>query len=558
VAALLLSPSNALSADHEPRPVSTGDWVGQLRIEADTHYVRIRFAADTVTGMRANVDLPLSNRWNVRMAVRIGDGGTLAAQLPLDGDTARIDAAVTSDSITGGVLLRGARGSLRLLHRIAYDSALVRPLAGNYAIADDRVISMGPMDEAGGWLSFFDSKTRRGGILYALNDSVFYTGPTFSIDYPVAIRATIQRSAGGAVRALRWEEVGERARDARRLDDVRQEDVSFDNAGVHLVGNVTSPKSPGRHPAVILIHGCCGTIPTRDFGYWSSYLAHHGIAVLAFDKRGGGQSTGNANTSSYEDFADDVLAGLAMLQRRSDIDSAKIGLYGMSNGGYIAPLAVARSGGRVAFVAVRAGSARAIGGNIDYEVGNDLRSEGFGESDVERGVAIRRRVTQFVIDHPVLTSASWDSLESEVAAVQNERWFGWSRTAWVPRVSPTDSGGKAYLDALRSAWKYDPVPYWAQLQIPIYIMLGALDRSVPSEETAKVLRSTFERSGNRDATVRVYPNANHGLLLAHNGYEREIKSLSYYVPDFQGSLVRWIREHTSGNPAKRRMGETAP
>ena len=43
---------------------------------------------------------------------------------------------------------------------------------------------MGPMDEAGGWLAFFDSKTRRGGILYGLSDTVFFTGPTFGIDSP--------------------------------------------------------------------------------------------------------------------------------------------------------------------------------------------------------------------------------------------------------------------------------------------------------------------------------------------------------------------------------------
>ena len=80
---------------------------------------------------------------------------------------------------------------------MAYDSALVRRLAGNYRIARDRVISMGPMDEAGGWLAFFDSKTRRGGILRALSDTAFVAGATFGIEYPFAILADVAAGFAG-------------------------------------------------------------------------------------------------------------------------------------------------------------------------------------------------------------------------------------------------------------------------------------------------------------------------------------------------------------------------
>jgi dipeptidyl aminopeptidase/acylaminoacyl peptidase len=86
-----------------------------------------------------------------------------------------------------------------------------------------------------------------------------------------------------------------------------------------------------------------------------------------------------------------VLAGLTYLQSRSDIAADRIGFYGTSNGGYIAPLAAARSRGRVAFITVRSGSARRVGDNIAYEMGNDLRSQGFTEAQVTRGVAIRQR-----------------------------------------------------------------------------------------------------------------------------------------------------------------------
>jgi len=523
--------------------ILSGDWVGELRVRDRSEFVQMRFTRDSVS-VRGSLDLPVSNRWGVRTFVQLsGDGLRLA--FPYGRDTAFVTARITHDSIVGDATLGGARmptGQLVLIHRQPYDSAKVRPLAGNYRLAPDRIVSMGPMDEANGWLSFFDSRTRRGGLLYALNDSVYFSGPSFGVAYPIDIRATVKRSPDGRIASLAWSEHRASAIRASRLDDVVQEDVAFTNGDVRLVGNVTAPRAPGRYPAVVLVHGCCGIKPTRDFGYWSSYLAHNGIVVLAFDKRGGGESTGDANTASYEDFADDVLAGVDVLRHRRDVDPGRIGLYGMSNGGYVGPLAASRSDGKVAFIAVRSGSARPVGGNIDYEVGNDLRSEGFDDQAVRRAVAIRARVTDFVIEHRTLTTAAWDSLKAEVVAVQREPWYPWSRTLWVPHVSPADSGGRAYIDALRAAWQYDPMPYWRSLTIPIYIMLGGLDRSVPTAETARALRAAFAENGNTRATVRVFPQGNHGLLVARNGYEREIHSLAYYVPGFQDSLVRWIQQ----------------
>jgi pimeloyl-ACP methyl ester carboxylesterase len=521
--------------------ISNGDWVGELRLRDSSTFIHVRFD-ETASPARGVADLPMKNHWNVRLGdLRIA-GSAVSFTMPLSSDTARFDGFVSDDVINGDLRSVAGVGRLHLIRRMAYDSALVRPLAGNYRISPGRVISMGPMDEADGWLSFFDSKTRRGGILYAMSDSVLFTGPSFGVDYPIAIRATIRRSAEGEINGLGWEEIGRRPLEARRLADYRQEDVAFNNGNVRLAGNLTLPRKPGTHPAVILIHGAGGTIPTRDFGYWSTYFAGHGIAVLAFDKRGGGASTGDANTGTYEDLADDVLAGLTMLQKRGDIDPRCIGLYGMSNGGYIAPLAAERSNGRVAFIAVRSGSAQQVGSNISFEVGNDLRSEGFTDSDVEKAVEIRRSVTDFVISHPKISTESWDSLKKEVAAVSSERWFPWSRVLWVPRVNPADGLAIAFLDKLRLEWEYDPIPHWKKVRAPVYVMLGELDRSVPSAKSARMLRGVLPNTGAK-ATVRVFKSGNHGLLVAQTGYDRETKSLGYYVPGFQDGLVAWIGQH---------------
>jgi dienelactone hydrolase len=519
-----------------PRPLTAGDWVGQIRVGDSSRFVRLRFESDT----SGRADLPVEGRWGIGLTTFRRTADTLSFVVPVPDDTLRFATTVDDAFLTGRVQSRLGSGIFRSIHRMPYDSALIRPLAGTYRIARDREIAMGPLDEAGGWLSFFDTRTRRAGVLYALDDSTLFTGPSFGVDFPIAIRATIARASSGGVTGLRWQESGAGAVFARRARDIRQDDVVFHNGSVRLVGNVTAPTSPGRHPAVVLIHGCCGMLPTRDFGYWSSYLAHHGLVVLAYDRRGGGASSGDAN-SPFTEIADDVVVGVRLLQQRSDVDPKRVGVFGMSNGGYVAPLAVTRSGGRIAFVAVRSGSARRVGGNIDYEVEGDLRSAGFSDTDVARGVALRRRVTDFVVDHPKLTKPAWDSLQREVAAVQNERWYSLARVMWVPRISVADSGAMAYVDNLRTDWGYDPLPYWSHVRVPVYVMLGGLDRSVPTAESAQLLRDALARAGNTRAIVRVFPSGNHGLLEARTGFDAESRLLDRYVAGFQDGLVRWIR-----------------
>ena len=270
--------------------IYSGDWVGELRLAKSATFIQVKFNRDA-SPPTAQANLPLENRWSVPLGDLRVIGPVVTFSMPLQSDTAQFHGALNADVIDGELRLRSGVGRLHLIRRMAYDSTLVRPLAGNYRISPKRVISMGPMDEASGWLSFFDSQTRRGGILYAMSDSVFFTGPSYGVDYPVAIRATVRRNRVGKISGIRWDELGRSSREARRLDDYRQEDVVFSNGSVRLAGNLTIPTTTGPHPAVILIHGAGGTIPTRDFGYWSTYFAGHGIAVLAFDKRGGGAST---------------------------------------------------------------------------------------------------------------------------------------------------------------------------------------------------------------------------------------------------------------------------
>ncbi|MGH9413232.1 MAG: alpha/beta hydrolase family protein, partial [Terriglobales bacterium] len=108
--------------------------------------------------------------------------------------------------------------------------------------------------------------------------------------------------------------------------------------GVQLAGTLTVPNGKGPFAAAILIPGSGATNRNETlFGhniFWvlADALSRHGLAVLRMDKRGIGQSGGDANAATLADYAHDVAADLAFLEKRGDIDAHRIGLIGHSEG----------------------------------------------------------------------------------------------------------------------------------------------------------------------------------------------------------------------------------
>jgi alpha/beta superfamily hydrolase len=125
--------------------------------------------------------------------------------------------------------------------------------------------------------------------------------------------------------------------------------VIFHNGAVRLAGSVCTPSGGARHPAVVLLHGSGPESRWGTMRFIADQLARRGVATLIYDKRGSGDSGGDWRTASYEDLADDAIAALRLLQTDKNIDTRSIGIWGHSQGGYLAPLIASRTKG-VAFI----------------------------------------------------------------------------------------------------------------------------------------------------------------------------------------------------------------
>ena len=259
--------------------------------------------------------------------------------------------------------------------------------------------------------------------------------------------------------------------------------------GFDLAGTLTKPKgAAGRVPAVVTITGSGSSdrdeaIPFvrgyRPFREVAEALAARGIATLRLDDRGYGESGGNAMRATSEDFAHDVEAAVKFLRARPDIDGARVALVGHSEGGLIAPMVATRDP-KLRAIVLLAGPAYDGARVIAFQQRQAL----------ERGGAKGAKLDSL---------AAAAAAETDSASAKNP-WLGWFR-------------------------QHDPLTVARALRAtPVLVLQGGTDRQVTPEQ-AEILGKAFRDAGNRDVTVRVFPETNHLFLADPNGWGDGYSSL---------------------------------
>jgi pimeloyl-ACP methyl ester carboxylesterase len=301
----------------------------------------------------------------------------------------------------------------------------------------------------------------------------------------------------------------------------RQEEVTFQNGDVTLAGTLTLPSGNDPHPAVVFIHGS-GPDSRENYRFYADLFAREGIATLIYDKRGVGASTGDWRRVHFKDLAEDALAGERMLKSRREINPNKIGLWGGSNGGWVAPLAASLSDD-VAFVITVAGAAVPPTELVKWRSVNYIRSAGHSD-EVVRQVSTLMDL-QFELVRKEGWEKGWEKYEVELQKIRNEPWFGRLAALRNPH------NGSWFLPYTASI-DFDPVPVYEGLNVPVLAILGEADPLVPARETAAILERV-KRDQNRDITVAILAGADHNMNRP-NG-ERP-------VPEYAETMINWIRQ----------------
>lgn len=318
--------------------------------------------------------------------------------------------------------------------------------------------------------------------------------------------------------------IGGLSRTATRVP-LRFEEVSWTSDGARISGTLVLPdEAAGPYALVIAQPGSSWQTRYNEHGMFTALtFAAHGLAGLAYDKRGFGASEGE-QLVSFEQTASDLAAGVRALQTRFDVDPRRIVLWGLSQGGWIVPLAATMVDVAGVVLVGAAGTTPARQEILRAQA--VLRARGFPQEEID---AIRR--FQELSFHYGNTGLGWDEYQAARTAAEGKEWLRW---VWAP----TQPGPDWFMWG-RLNGAYNPLPALLQLRVPVLAQWGEYDLNVDPEVNRAIFELALDAADNPDHTLVVVPDADHELELATS--PRHALEDAPFAEGVWNRMVEWVR-----------------
>lgn len=308
----------------------------------------------------------------------------------------------------------------------------------------------------------------------------------------------------------------------------KSEEVNYQNnkIGITISGSLTLPTSAKPSATVILVPGYGPndrdyTLFThKRFKVLAEYLTNHGLAVLRFDKRGVGKSTGDYGAATSRDFADDVMAGIEYLKTRKDIDASKIGLIGHSEGGMISCMVAAESDD-VAFVVMMAGVVQADVKDLVVQTAKQMKADGASDELIAQDGKMRTQLLTIVKQESDVELA-----KIKIQQLMQDYWISLPESLKQESEKIPFAITSAKIDGMtqvfNSPWyRYflhcKPVEVLKQITVPVLALYGDRDWIASSQSSVAIVSETLKAAGNNDVTALELPNLNHSLQTCQTG-----------------------------------------
>ena len=325
------------------------------------------------------------------------------------------------------------------------------------------------------------------------------------------------------------------------------EDVIFKNtkANISLSGTLTLPKKEGAFPVVVLISGSGPQNRNeemaghRPFLVLSDYLTRNGIAVLRYDDRGVGESTGDFKSATTKDFATDTESAVAYLKTRKDIDKNHIGLIGHSEGGVIAPM-VASNDKIIDFIVLLAGPG--LSGNELLLSQTQAVSKAKGATEAQLKASFSNNDSLY---NMAINSKSIDSLKANIAKFVNNMLDKSEASSKL-----TETQRNTYVNRLvgevANPWviwflRHNPQPVLQNVECPVLAVNGEKDVQVLANVNLNGIESALKKGGNEAVTIIKYPSLNHLFQESKTGLPNEYETIEQtFSPKVLEDVTQWV------------------
>ncbi|MBZ5616827.1 MAG: alpha/beta hydrolase [Acidobacteriia bacterium] len=293
-------------------------------------------------------------------------------------------------------------------------------------------------------------------------------------------------------------------------------ETTFIGDGVKLVGRLVLPKSGGQTPILVLIHGSEDD-SARDWYPLQRLLPAEGVGAFVYDKRGTGGS-GGKYSQDFSLLANDAVAAMREARRLAGARAGRLGYFGTSQGGWVAPMAATRA--PVDFVIVGFGLAFSVIDEDQQEVALEMRLKGHSPEEIATAQEVAA-AAEAVFESGF--TKGFERFDAVRAKYRNEPWYKDVHGNYTHFILPYNSEaelrekGKALNFAeMGTPFRYDPMPTLRAVKAPQLWILGEDDLEAPCAPTASRIKALGAQG--RPVTLAIFPHAEHGI------YEFETKA----------------------------------
>jgi pimeloyl-ACP methyl ester carboxylesterase len=325
---------------------------------------------------------------------------------------------------------------------------------------------------------------------------------------------------------------------SRQSQPSRIEEIVFHSGVFKVVGDLRLPEGSGPHPVVIFIHGDGPNSRTAGGTYppIMERMERVGYATFAWDKPGTGESTGQIDPSYVIDQrVQIVLDAIEVLKTRSDIDPKRIGLWGISQAGYVMPHVLTMSEDIAFMIAVSCPGMAGVDQGA-YLVSAQAVCAGIPKQEAEQ---MRRLLSEAERVQTYAEYVRYKELLDASPGIGSASIFGYKMG-----VRPEEEWHVHNPD---SEYFWNPMKVIEQVKIPVLAFFGELDTQVDPLQGVQAYKEALMRAGNPNFRVELIAGTDHNIILSETGCldEREQRSRdewTNYAPEYLDTLEEWLRE----------------
>jgi len=282
--------------------------------------------------------------------------------------------------------------------------------------------------------------------------------------------------------------------------------VVFQSGDIELQGTLMLPDSIGAVRAIVFLHGS-GPATREGARPYAKEFAELGIASLFFDKPGTGSSGGSWVTASLDDLAGDAVAAVEYLRTVPEVDAERIGFWGVSQAGWVAPVAATRSSD-VAFMILVSGGGASPRESEMFSYQRAFDRAGLSTAETRQATDIPESYFRYLE-----TGEGRASILERLDEIRDGR-LG-QLASELTQVLPSEEN--------RPNWSWvathDPTSFIEVTRIPILLMYGGRDADHPTDLAVERWREGLSNGGNNNNTIMVFPDATHGIRVGHHDLE---------------------------------------